>query len=165
MVEVRYFPSLDVVTLGALCAEAAFVGIGVARGTGRRLCEVRFRRVFVLHERAQRGKHMRGGVAFLALYVGVFAFQFVPGQTVIEFLLGWLPTDQIEVLAVMLEVAAHTILAVRILHLHLGVITVFIGESFGDFLVAIETFIGGSAGAKLMTGVALRRTAEGRMCF
>ena len=50
MVEARHFPRFDVVTLGALIAEGAFVGIGMTRGTGGRLCEERLRWVLVLHE-------------------------------------------------------------------------------------------------------------------
>ena len=108
---------------------------------------------------------MRGRVAFLALQIGVLTFELVARQSVVEFLLGWFPADQVEIFAVVLEVAAHTILAVGVLHLHLCVIAVLVGECFGNFLMTIKTFVGGSARAKLVTGVALRGAAQRGMSF
>ena len=56
--------------------------------------------------------------------------------------------------------AAHTILAVGIVHLELGVITVLVLERFRNLLVAIEALEGGRAGAELMAGIALRGAAQ-----
>jgi len=61
----------------------------------------------------------------------------------------------------MFQMAADTIFAVRVFHLHLEVIAVLAVQSFGNFLVAIEALEGGGAGAKLMAGVALCGAAEG----
>lgn len=61
-----------------------------------------------------------------------------------------------EVLAVVLQMAANTIFAVRIGHLKLVVVSVLGAEILGDFLVAIQTFKGGRAGAKLMATCTLR---------
>jgi hypothetical protein len=41
---------------------------------------------------------------------------------VIELFLRWLPMQEIKVFAVVLKMAAHAVLAIRILHLKLGVI-------------------------------------------
>jgi hypothetical protein len=102
---------------------------------------------------------MGGSVAFLARNTGVTAFQLVPGELVIEFVLGRFPVNQMEVLAIVLQVAAHAIPAIRIGYLQPAVVTVVIGEIFGDFLVTVGALKRGSAGAKLMTTRALRCAA------
>lgn len=103
---------------------------------------------------------MRRGVTLFASHTGVLAFQLVPRQPVIEFFLGRFPVDQVKLLAVVFQVAAHAIFAIRIVHLHVGVVTVLVGKSLGDFLVAIQTFVCGGAGSELVATVALRGTAE-----
>ena len=60
----------------------------------------------------------------------------------------------------MLEVAVHAILALRILHLQSGVITMFFGKGFGDFFMAVEALEGGRFGSKFVTTCTLRCTRE-----
>ena len=67
--------------------------------------------------------------------------------------------DDVEILAVVFQVAANAVLAGGIVHLELEVVAVFCGERLGDFFVAIEAFEGGSAGAELVAGIALRGAA------
>lgn len=86
----------------------------------------------------------------------MFSFQIVSRQAVVELFLRWLPMQKIKVFAVVLEMAAHAILAIRILHLNLGVIPVIRRQTLGHFLMTIETLIGRSAGAKLMAAGTLR---------
>ena len=83
----------------------------------------------------------------------------------VEILLGRLPMNQVEIFAVVLEVAAHTIFAIGILHLQAKVVAVFAGEDLGDFFVAIETFERGSACAKNVAGVALHGAGKRRVRF
>ncbi len=64
--------------------------------------------------------------------------------------------DEVEFFAVVFEVASNAIFAVWIAHLKLGVIAEFGGEGMSDFLVALKTFEGGSAGAELVAGGTLR---------
>jgi hypothetical protein len=73
--------------------------------------------------------------------------------------------NQIELLPVVLQVAVHAIFSIRILHLHMEVIAVFVGEVFGDFLVAVEAFKCGSAGPENVAGVALSCSGERGMGF
>ena len=73
--------------------------------------------------------------------------------------------NQIELLPVMLQVATHAIFSIRILHLHMEVVAVFVGEVFGDFLVAVEAFKCGSAGPENVAGVALSCSGEGGVGF
>jgi len=75
---------------------------------------------------------------------------------VVELFLRWLPMQKIKVLAVVLKMAAHTVLAIRILHLKLGVVPMVRRQALGHFLMTIETLKGRSAGAKLMAARALR---------
>ena len=63
--------------------------------------------------------------------------------------------NDVEIFAVVFQVAAHAILAGGILHVELKVVTVFGGEGLGDFLVAIEALKGGSTAAELVAGIAL----------
>jgi succinate dehydrogenase/fumarate reductase cytochrome b subunit len=86
----------------------------------------------------------------------VLPFQAVSRQTVVELLLRLLPVHQIEVFAIVFKMAAHTILAIWVLHLDFGVISVLRGEPLCNFLVTIEAFEGWSAAAKLMAARTLR---------
>ena len=103
---------------------------------------------------------MRGRVALLASYSGVFPLQRVAGQPVIELLRWPLPVNEGEILAVMLQVAADAVLAVGIFHLQLGVVAPLLRKQLRDFSMAIQTFERGSAGAKLVAARALRCSAE-----
>jgi len=153
------FPILNVVALHALSAELPFVRIVVARGAIGRKAEVGFGEVVILDEGFFCGDHVRGGVAFFTGDVGVLALQRIAGEAVIEFCRWRFPVDDIEIFSVVFEVAANAILAGRIVHLELEVVAVFGGEGLGNFLMAIEALEGGSAGAELMAGIALRGAA------
>jgi hypothetical protein len=69
--------------------------------------------------------------------------------------------QEIKLFAVVLKMAAHAILAIGILHLHLCVIAMFGRKALGYFLVTIKTFKRRCAGAKLMATGALGRAAQG----
>lgn len=68
--------------------------------------------------------------------------------------------NQVELFAIVFQVAVHAIFAIGIAHLHVGVVAVLIGKGLSDLFVAIETFIGRSAGAEHVTTIALRGAAE-----
>jgi len=121
-----HLPSFDIVALRTIISELALVRVGVTGSTSRRLAEERFRWVFVLDEGLQVGQHVRGRVTLLTRNAGVLAFEFVAGQAVIKLFFRRLPVNQAEIFTIVFEVAADTILAIRIAHLHLRVITVFV---------------------------------------
>jgi hypothetical protein len=73
-----------------------------------------------------------------------------------KLLLRRLPVNQVELLAVVLQMAANAVLSVRIAHLNLEVIPVLAVEPPGDFLVAIQALKGGRVGAELMATRTLR---------
>ena len=100
---------------------------------------------------------MRGRVAFFTGDIGVLALQRIAGLAVIKLCRRRFPMDDVEIFAVVFQVAAHAVLAGGILHVQLKVVTVFGGEGLGDFLMAIETLKSGSAAAELVAGIALRR--------
>lgn len=108
--------------------------------------------VQILHfdQGAIRRNHVRRSVAFFAGQIGVFAFELIARQSMVELLFRSFPMNEIEVFPIVLQVAAYAVLTIRILHLHLEVIAVLGGEILGDFLVAFQTFIRGSAGAELV---------------
>lgn len=161
MVEIlAHFPGFDVVAFRTCVSKLTPMHVFMAGRTSGGLPEKGLRRILVLDEGFKRGKHVRGRMAFFALQVGMLAFEFVAGQPVIEFFFGRFPADEVELLAVMLEVTTYAIFAVRIAHLHLGVVAVLVGEGFSQFLVAIETSVGRTAGAELVAGIALGCAAQ-----
>jgi hypothetical protein len=95
-------------------------------------------------------------VTFFARDARVFPFQIVSRQTVVELLLRWFPVQKMEVCAVVLQVATHTILAIRVRHLNLCVIPMLGREPLRYFFMTIETFEGWSAATKLMAARTLR---------
>ncbi len=68
--------------------------------------------------------------------------------------------DEAEILAVVIKVAADTILAIGILHLDLSVISVLGGQAVRYFFMAIQTFECRRAGPELVAGGALHRSAQ-----
>jgi len=161
----RAFPAFKIVAFGAFVPELAFVRILVARLAILRHAEVRLGEVFFLDEGLRCRCHVIRGVALFAWNRGMLAFELITGETVVELLFRRLPVDDVEIFAVVFEVAANTILAVRIFHLNLGMIAVLTGEGLGDFLVAVEAFKCGNASAKDVTGVALRGARKGGVGF
>ncbi len=111
------FPVFDIVAFCAVVAELAFVRIGMAGRASGRLPEEGFRRIVVFDQCFVCRKHVRRGVALLAGQGSVFTFEGVAGQAMIEVLFRRLPVNQTEIFTVVLEVAAHTIFAIGILHL------------------------------------------------
>lgn len=152
-------PILHTVALCAVTTELALVWVVVARGAGARLREKRFRRVAILNQGLEVRQHVRRGVAFLAKNTGVFSLQLITSELMIEFFLRGFPMDEIEILAVVLQVAVYAIPSAGIGHLHPAVVTVMVGKVFGNFFVAVYTSKRGDARSKLMTACALRRAA------
>ena len=64
--------------------------------------------------------------------------------------------NEIEVFAVVLQMAAHAVFPVWIAHLNLKVIAVLCGQAACDFFMAIQALKGRRAGSKLMATAALR---------
>ena len=64
-------------------------------------------------------------MALLAVHLGVFAIQRIPGEFVVKLFDRNFPVNQMKVSSVVLEMAVHAIFALRILHLQSGVITMF----------------------------------------
>ncbi len=78
----------------------------------------------------------------------------------VELLLRWFPVNQAEIFAVVLEMAADTVLTIRIRHLYLRVIPALRRKSLSDFFMAVETLKRRSAGPKLVTTRTLCCAAE-----
>ena len=94
-------------------------------------------------------------MAFLAGNTRVLAFKWVSGQLVIELLDRYFPVNQWKVSSVVFQVATHAILAIRILHLQLRVISAIVGEQLCNFFVAIEATKDRYFGSELVTTIAL----------
>lgn len=154
------FPIRKVVALEAIVAELALMRILVTRYAVLREPEEGFGRVLHFDERTLVGSHVHRRVAFLASDAGMLAFQVVARQSMVELLLSRLPMDQVEVLAVVLQMAANAVFPVRIAHLNLEVIAVLAVEPSGDFLMAVQALEGGRAGAELVATHALRSSGK-----
>jgi len=159
------FPIREIVTTLAVIPELAFVRVLVTSDAILRQAEKRLGQILHFDERALVRNHVRGHVTFLTGNAYVLPFQVVPGQPVIKLFLGWLPVNQRKLLAVVIEVAADAVLAIRIWHLQAGMITVIGGDALSDFLVAVEALEGRHAGAELMATGALRSTSQRLMRF
>lgn len=151
--------------LGAFVAELSFVRIAVAGSATWRLAKEGFARVLHLDEFAIGGKHVRGRVALFAKEIGVFAFQFVAREMVIEFLQRRFPANQVKGFAVVFQVAAHAFFSIGIAHLHFKVIAVLGGKILGNFFVAIDALERRRARPEGMAGSALRSAAQRRVGF
>jgi hypothetical protein len=130
-------PIREVVAAQTIIPKLALVRILMARHTILRQPKVGPGQILHLDERALIGDHEIWRVTFLARKPGVLSLEFVAGLTVIKLLLGWLPMDEFEIFAVVLEVAVHALFAIWILELQLPVISVFCGEALSDLFVAV----------------------------
>lgn len=141
-------PVGKIVALQAIVAELPFVHIFMARHAILREPEKRLGKILVLNKRALFADHVHRRMTFLAGNSRVLAFQLVAGLLVIKLFLGRFPVNQVEIFAVVFEVAANAILSVWIAHLNLVVIPVLGREASRDFLMAIQAFEGGNIRAE-----------------
>jgi len=72
---------------------------------------------------------------------------------------------QVEIIAIVFQVAAHAILAIGILHSQLRVVAPIRRQAIGNFLVAFQAFECRRAGPELVAVVALGRAVEGFVRF
>lgn len=78
----------------------------------------------------------------------------------IELLRRAFPVNKGKIHPIVLEVAAHAVFAVGILHLQPGVIAPLFGKQPGNLRVALQTLERGSAGAKFVATRTLRSSAK-----
>lgn len=149
------FPVDGVMTIRTIFSELALVIVLVTTYAFSRQAQVGLIQILVLNQTALRGRNLPRRMTLPAFDLSVLSVQGISGQLMIELLDGNLPVDETEIGPVVLQVAAHAIFALRILHLETCVVAVFFGEGFSDFLMAIETLKRGSFRAKLMAGRAL----------
>lgn len=108
---------------------------------------------------------MRRRMALFASDRRVFSFKRIPRQPVVKLPHGRFPVNQRKIHAVVLQMAAHALFAVRILHLQPRMVAPLLGKQLRNFLVATKAFEGGRAGAELVATRAFRCSAERLMRF
>ena len=87
MVEMLHlFPVVEIVAALAIRSEFAFVGIRVAAYAVLRKTQKRGGEILALNQRSFRRTDVRGNMAFLASNAGVFIYQQIPRQLVVELL-------------------------------------------------------------------------------
>lgn len=148
-------PIHNVMTALAILSELALVNVFVACRALLRETNIRLRQIFALQQRLELWSDVRGRMALLARDGGVLTLQRVTGQFVVEVLLRLFPMNQRKIGAVVFQMAAYTVSAVRILHAQLGVIPPILREKFGDFLVAVQAVKSRRFCSKLMAAGAL----------
>jgi len=94
-------------------------------------------------------------MALFTRNAGVFAFQNVSRELVVELLLRRLPVNQVEVFAIVIQVAPHTVFAVGVRHSEARVIAVVQRQSLRYFFVALEALKSRRVGSELMATRAL----------
>ena len=104
-------------------------------------------------------------MTFLASNARVLSLQLVARQPVIKLFLRSLPMDQVEVLAVVFQVATDAVFTIGIPHLKLGVIAVLCFQPFRYFFMAIQALESRRAGAELVAGYALGGSGQTLMGF
>lgn len=118
MVELfRRLPIRRIVTSLAFVSELALVRVLVAGDTVLCQSKERFGNILHFDERALFSHHIARHVALFAGQAGMFAFEFVSRQFVIELLLRRLPMNQAKILSIVFQMASHTVFAVRVSHL------------------------------------------------
>ena len=161
----RRLPIHVVMTLQTIVPELTFVHIFVARYAILRQPEKGLRKIFHFDERTFIGNHEGGQVTFLASNARVLSLQLVARHTVIKLFLRSLPMDQVEILAVVFQVATDAVFAIGIPHLKLGVIAVLCFQPFRYFFMAIQALESRRAGAELVAGYALGGSGQTLMGF
>jgi hypothetical protein len=154
------FPICGVMAARAILAQLSFVIVHMARHACLRQSQVGLAEIFVLDKCTFGRCDVRRGVALLAVHLGVFAIQWIPGEFVVKLFDRNIPVNQMKVNSVVLKVAVHTIFALRILHLQSGMKTMFFRKRLGNFLMAIQALESRGFGSKLMAGSALRCTRK-----
>ena len=99
-------------------------------------------------------------MALFAAQAGVPAQQRVAGQAMVEFVLGRLPFDDSEVLAVMLSMAASAIHIALARADRAPVVALMRADQRANLIVTIQTSEFGRAGAEDMTTGALQWTIQ-----
>jgi len=160
-------PAIDVVALGTFIpiSKLTFVRIRVARRANRRLAEEGLGQILHFNQFTVGRKHVRRGMALFTGEGSVLAFQFEAGEFVIELLQTRFPANQLEVFAIVVQVASDTVFSVGIAHLHFEMIAVLRRKILRDLLVAVEALKGRRACSKNMARIALAGSAERRMGF
>ena len=159
------FPVRKIVAARAIVAKLAFVRIGVAGNAICRKSQIRSGEVLFLNQRPLGRCDVHWRMAFLARDAAMLFNQRIAGKPMVELPERWLPVHQRKVGSIVFEVAAHAIIAIRILHSNLRVETAMIGQSLCDLFVAVEALERRRACTELMAGGALRRAVQGLMSF
>lgn len=137
-----------VVALGTIHTQPPLMRILVASRAGLRNTQKAARQVLHLDRRALRGSDMLGSMASSASYPGVFAFENITGELVIEGL--DVPFNERKILTVVLGVAAGAVVAGARRNVVGSVEPLARGKSGCNFSVAVEALQRGR-GTELVT--------------
>ena len=159
------FPVGEVVALQAVVSKLPLVRIFVTCHAFLRESEERSGKIFHLDERTLGADHVHRRMALFTRNFRVLPFERIAGLPVIKLLLRWLPMNEREIRAIVLQMAPHAVFAIGILHSEPRVVAVLGIEATGNFFVAVQAFKRGRAGAELMATRALSCSCERLMRF
>ena len=151
-------PVDEVVALLAGSSKPAFVCIFMARGTSRHKAEIGAAQISGLDGRSLLRRDVRRIMALAAFQPCMLPFQRVPGVFVIE---GFrIPLDEREVFAIVLGVAASTLLARTGRDIVCRMQTSSRRNSYRDLGVTVQALQSRLSAAKFVTTDAVRRSIE-----
>jgi len=153
-------PIVYVVAFLTVLAKPSLVVVLMTDTAFGRRTEKRASSILSFQEPADLREHVRRRVAFFTFDAGMFAFQGITGQAMIELFLGWLPVNQREILAVVVQMAANALFAVGILHLEPRMVSAVFRKQTRDFFMTFQTFERRCAGTELMAAGALARATQ-----
>ena len=160
---VRGLPIVETVTARAVLAQLALMPVRVAREAVAGEAQERSVQILDLDGGFHRGRDVRRSVALLTRQAGVLPLQNVAGLAVVESLLRRLPMDKLEILSIMVGVAAGAIFIARQRIPNNGVESLMRGHSRGNVRVTLQTLQAFAAHGQSVANDALRGAIEGLM--
>ena len=156
-------PIIETVTPHAILAQLTLMAVNVAGEAVARETQKCSVQILDLDRRSFGGRDVRGSMALLASDGSVFPLECITCLSVVEFLLRRFPVDHLEILTIVIRVAADAILAAR-LKIDDGRVESPMGnQSQGDFRMALQTLQTLASHGQAVTRNALSGTVKGLM--
>jgi len=166
MIEHRHrFPPLDTMASRAISSKLTPMLVQVARDARGGKAKPCGPQVSNANRRSRVRRYVLWSVASAASHAGVLAFQRIPGLPMIELLYGSGPVNDIRVRTDVFGMAARAILESLPIVNHAGVETAVAGQAVANLRMASQALQPRRSSAEYMTGGAVLRPTQSRMCL
>ena len=156
-------PIVETVTACAVLTQLALMPVSVTREAVPGEAQKGSVQILDLDGGFHRGRDVRRSVALLTRHAGVLPLQNIAGLTVVKSLLRRLPADELEILSVVVGVAAGAIFIARQRIPNYGVESLVRSHARGNVRVALKALQAFAAHSQSMAGDALSGAIEGLM--